>query len=92
MVKKVVKIKKPIELCDISAGLVCQTATKFKSQIFFEKQGIDGDINVNAKSLLGILAARNKSGDEICIICEGDDEQEAWCAMIQCVEVSLEDD
>lgn len=91
MVKKEVKIKNPFGLCNTSAGLFCQTAMKFKSQVFFEKQGKDGDIEANAKSLLSILGACIKCGDEICIICEGDDEQEALCAMVQYVQEGLEE-
>lgn len=91
MVKKVVEVKNPFVLCDIFAGLFCQTAMKFKSQIFFEKQGLNGDINVNAKSLLSVLGSCIKSGDKICITCKGDDEQEALHAMVQFVETGLEE-
>ena len=43
------------------------------------------EITANAKSVLSVLGACVKSGDEIEIICEGEDEAEALKAMLQLV-------
>jgi phosphocarrier protein len=46
---------------------------KFKSRITFD---YDGNI-ANAKSVLSVLGACIKSGDEITLMCDGEDEAEA---------------
>ena len=47
----------------------------------------DGTIllTANAKSVLSVLGACVKSGDEIEIVCEGEDEQKALDVMVQLV-------
>ena len=91
MIKEVVTIKNPTGLHLTPAGLFCKTAMKFKSQILVEKQGIHGDIAANAKSVLSILGACIKYGDEICIRCEGEDEEQALHTMVQIVKDGLEE-
>ena len=44
---------------------------------------------VNAKSVLSVLGACVRCGDEIEFICEGEDEQEALEGMIRVVESGL---
>jgi phosphocarrier protein len=51
---------------------------KFQSRITFE---YDGN-TANAKSVLSVLGACIKCGDEITLICEGDDEEQALEALI----------
>ena len=46
-------------------------------------------MTANAKSVLSVLGACIKSGDEIEIICEGADETEALKEMIQLVDDGL---
>ena len=89
MVKEVVTIKNPTGLHLRPAGLFCKTAMKFKSQILVEKHGRNGEISANAKSVLSILGACIKYGDEICIRCEGEDEEEALRTMVQIVKEGL---
>jgi phosphocarrier protein HPr len=43
----------------------------------------------NAKSVLSVLGACVKSGDEIEFVCEGPDEKEALEAMVGIVEAGL---
>lgn len=42
-----------------------------------------------AKSVLSILGAGIKSGDEILLICEGEEEEKALKAMIEAIESGL---
>jgi phosphocarrier protein len=51
---------------------------KYKSRITFE---YDGN-TANAKSVLSVLGACIKCGDEITLICEGEDEEKALEALI----------
>ncbi len=56
------------------AGSMCEAAIRYKSKISFELS--TGRI-ANVKSVLSILAAGVKCGEEIVLTCEGEDEQEA---------------
>ena len=46
-------------------------------------------MTANAKSVLSVLGACIKSGDEIEIVCEGPDEEAALSEMVQLVEDGL---
>ena len=58
---------------------------KFKSKVTFEYRGN----TANAKSVLSVLGACIKSGDEITLICEGEDEREALQSLIAYIESGL---
>ena len=73
MVTQKVKITNPTGLHLRPAGNLCREAMKFKSSITFDYNG-----NIaNAKSVLSVLGACIKSGEEITLMCEGEDEAEA---------------
>lgn len=54
-------------------SVLCNCSIDFKSTIFIKI----GNKTVNAKSVIGVLSACVKQGDEIELICEGTDEVEA---------------
>lgn len=85
MVSQKATIKNLTGLHITPAGLLCETAAQFKSKISFRYKDTTG----NAKSVLSVLAACVKSGDEIELICEGDDEVEAMTAMLKVIEDGL---
>ena len=85
MVSKKVTIKNPTGLHLRPAGELCKTAIQFKSKVTF---AFDGGTS-NAKSVLSVLGACVKCGDEIEIICEGKDEQTALEGMVNAVESGL---
>lgn len=64
------------------AGIFCDTAMKYTSHIVFHYKG-NGE--ANAKSVLSVLGACIRNGDEIEICCDGEDEKEALKAMIDLV-------
>lgn len=68
------------------AGIVCRTAMLYKSHIVL----VYGNTTANAKSVLSVLGAGVKAGDELEIRCEGEDEQEALNAMVTLFESGLE--
>lgn len=68
------------------AGILCRTAMLYKSHITLAY----GDITANAKSVLSVLGAGVKAGDELEITCEGVDEQEAMEAIVKLFESGLE--
>ena len=74
MVSGKVTVKNPTGLHLRPAGTLCKQAMQFKSSITFHY----GDGNTaNAKSVLSVLGACVKCGDEIELFCEGEDEEEA---------------
>ena len=85
MVSQKVFIKNPTGLHLRPAGILCKEAMQFKSLITFSFKGS----TANAKSVLSVLGACIKSGDEIEIVCEGPDEEAALKEMIQLVEDGL---
>lgn len=85
MVKEKVKIKNPTGLHLRPAGILCKEAIKFKSLIQFHFK----DNTANAKSVLSVLGACVKCGDEIEFSCEGEDEEEALKALVACVNAGL---
>lgn len=74
MVSQLVKITNPTGLHLRPAGNLCREAMKFKCRVTFE---YDGKNTANAKSVLSVLGACIKTGDEITLICEGEDEEPA---------------
>ena len=85
MVSQKVVIQNPTGLHLRPAGILCKTAMQFKSLITFTFE----NTTANAKSVLSVLGACVRSGEEIEIICEGADEQAALMAMIEVVESGL---
>ena len=73
MVTRKVVVTDPLGLHLRPAGLFCEESSKFHSKIQIRK----GNNMLNAKSVLGVLAARIKCGDEVELICDGPDENEA---------------
>lgn len=62
-----------------------QGGEQFKSHITFRYR----ENTANAKSVLSVLGASIKSGDEIELVCEGEDEQEALVALVPAIENGL---
>ena len=85
MVSQKVMIKNPTGLHLRPAGILCKEAMQFKSLITFSfRENI-----ANAKSVLSVLGACVKCGDEIVFTCEGEDEQEALKTLVAAVENGL---
>ena len=85
MVSKTTVIKNPSGLHLRPAGVLCKEALRYKSKISFKVR----TTTANAKSVLSVLGACVKSGDEIEFVCEGVDEKEALAVMVQAVEDGL---
>ncbi|MBP5197857.1 MAG: HPr family phosphocarrier protein [Lachnospiraceae bacterium] len=85
MVSQKVTIKNPTGLHLRPAGILCKEAMQFKSLITFKFN----DTTANAKSVLSVLGACVKSGDEIEFFCDGEDEEEALKSLVEAVESGL---
>lgn len=73
MVAQKVVVTEPLGMHLRPAGVFCEESLKFESKIQIRK----GTSLLNAKSVLGLLAARVQCGDEVELICDGPDEREA---------------
>lgn len=82
MYEKTVVVKNKTGLHARPAAMFVQTANKFKSEIFIEKEGK----KVNAKSIMGVMSLAVSQGTTIAISAQGEDEKEAVEALVELVE------
>lgn len=85
MVTQSITIQNPSGLHLRPAGLLCKEALRYKSKVSFKVRSS----TANAKSVLSVLGACVKCGDEIEFVCEGPDEENALVGMIRLVEEGL---
>lgn len=78
-------IKNPTGLHLRPAGILCKVAMGFNSKITFQ---IKGDV-YNTKSVLSILGACVKSGDELLFVFNGEDEENAMEKITHAIEQGL---
>lgn len=85
MVSKTVRVTNPTGLHLKPAALFCEEALKYKSTITFTFE----NTTANAKSVLSVLGACVKQGDEIEIVANGEDEEAAVEGLSRLVEEGL---
>lgn len=88
MLSREVKITNKLGLHARPASLFVKTAGQFESDIKIEKDGIE----VNGKSIMGVMMLAAEQGSTITIKAEGNDEKEAIEALIQLIEVRTFDE
>jgi len=80
VISKEVTIKNRAGIHARPAALIVQTANKFNSQIFLEKD----DNRINGKSIMGVITLGAGYNSSLMIITEGEDEEaalEALCTL-----------
>ena len=85
MISKTLTVVNPSGLHLRPAGVLSQAAMKFKCDVIIEC----GDKKIVAKSVLNVMAAGIKSGTEINLICDGEDEAEAMKTISEAIESGL---
>lgn len=85
MISQKVVIKNPTGLHLRPAGVLCSEAMKFPCKVTFRY----GNEVANAKSVLSVLGACIKSGYEIELVCDGEDEEAALKAIISVIDNGL---
>ena len=85
MLSKTLTIVNPSGLHLRPAGVLSQTAMKFKCDVLIEC----GEKRIIAKSVLNVMAAGIKCGTEINLICDGEDEAAAMETLSQAIESGL---
>ncbi|MFH1079489.1 MAG: HPr family phosphocarrier protein [Pseudomonadota bacterium] len=85
---KTFEIKNKLGLHARAAAKLVQAATKFKSRIYFEKDGWE----VNGKSLLGILTLDCPQGSRLIIRAKGMDASEVIAALGELIENKFDEE
>ena len=85
MISKNLTVVNPSGLHLRPAGVLSQTAMKFKSDITI----VSGEKKIVANSVLNVMAAGIKCGTEITLVCDGEDEEEAMKTISQAIESGL---
>ncbi|HOJ98027.1 MAG TPA: HPr family phosphocarrier protein [Termitinemataceae bacterium] len=88
MIEQMVTIKNRAGIHARPAALLVQTANKYKSKIYIEK---DND-RVNGKSIMGIITLGAGYNTSLKIIADGEDEQEALAALIHLFDSKFEEE
>lgn len=91
MVSHTLVITNPTGLHLRPAGVLCQEAMKFKCHIIF-RYGPEEMGEANAKSILSVLGACVRRGDEITLVCDGPDEVEAMHKLVPMIIDGLGDE
>ncbi|MBO7364782.1 MAG: HPr family phosphocarrier protein [Lachnospiraceae bacterium] len=78
MVQQTVKLNSAMGIIVDSAGILCKEAMNYRSSISFTCR----NTTVNVKSILSVLAAGVRNGDEMTFVCSGPDEEEALARMV----------
>ena len=73
MVTKNITIKIPTGLEARPIALLVQVASRYESSIYVECE----DKKVNAKSIMGMMSLGIAAGEEVTVIANGEDEEEA---------------
>lgn len=73
MIKKSIKIQLTSGLEARPVAVLVQVASQFDSTVYVEAEGK----KVNAKSIMGMMSLGLDAGEEVLVIAEGNDEQDA---------------
>ncbi len=64
------------------AAMIVRAANKFRCDIQFEKDGLQ----INAKSIMGVLTLAAGKGSLVVVVCEGEDAEAALAALAKVFE------
>lgn len=64
------------------AAMIVQTANRFRAEVQFEKDGLQ----INAKSIMGVLTLAAAKGSTVLVTCEGPDAADAMAALAKVFE------
>ncbi len=88
MIEQMVKIKNRAGIHARPAALLVQTASRFKSKIFIERE----TDRINGKSIMGIITLGAAYETPLKLIAEGEDEAAAIEALVHLFDSKFEED
>ena len=77
MIKKTITVQNKLGLHARPAALVVSEASRFGSEVHLNKDGLE----VNAKSIMGVMMLAAEMGSQILITADGEDEEVAVQAL-----------
>ena len=88
MTEKILTVRNRAGIHARPAALIAQTANKFSSEIYLEKEST----TVNAKSIMGVITMAAGYNTNIMLRTDGDDEQEAADAIERLFDSKFEEE
>ena len=88
MTEQMVTIRNRAGIHARPAALLVQTASRFKSKIFIEKESD----RINGKSIMGIITLGAGYNTSLKIIADGEDSAEAVAALVKLFDSKFEED
>ena len=82
MIQRVVTVKNAAGLHTRPAATLVKTAARFQSEFFIEKDGIE----INAKSIIGVMTLAAEQGSTMVLKFDGVDEEAACAAILDLFE------
>jgi phosphocarrier protein HPr len=82
LIEKEITVVNRLGLHARPSAMVVQTASKFKSEIKLKK----ADLEINAKSIIGVMMLAAEIGSKIVILAQGEDEAQAVEALAKLFE------
>jgi phosphocarrier protein len=82
MVQFTATVKNSLGIHARPAALIVQAATKFRSEIFLSKDGME----VNGKSIMGVMMLAAEANSEIVVRAQGEDEVQAVKELVRVIE------
>ncbi|HSD62234.1 MAG TPA: HPr family phosphocarrier protein [Ignavibacteriaceae bacterium] len=73
MIEKTVKIINKAGMHTRPAATIVKMASKYKCEFFISKNGL----NINGKSIIGVMTLAAEMGSEVILTFDGEDEQQA---------------
>ena len=73
MIEKIIKIKNKAGLHTRPAATIVKLASKYKCEFFISKDGL----NINGKSIIGVMTLAAEMGSELVLTFDGEDEEQA---------------
>ncbi len=88
MIEKIVTVKNRAGIHARPAAIIAQTSNKFASNVLMTKDGME----INAKSIMGIITMAAAYNTTITITVDGSDEEDAMNALYDLFESKFEED
>ncbi|MSS71213.1 MAG: HPr family phosphocarrier protein [Candidatus Latescibacteria bacterium] len=82
MVQLTATVKNSLGIHARPAALIVQAASKFRSEVFLSKDGME----VNGKSIMGVMMLAAEAGSEVVVRVEGEDEEKAAQELVRVIE------
>ena len=82
MIERKVKIKNKAGLHTRPAATIVKLAAKYKCEFFMSRDGM----NINGKSIIGVMTLAAEEGAELVLTFEGEDEEEAANEIVELFE------